>query len=113
MLSPELVNGITIAVLVALVGALVRVWILTAKLWDLHNVRGSDGRPIWYGQGKAIESLAEVLRKNDEMNEKQCRVLAAMALKIEQIPMCLVTELLRAGVIKSITGSTAGPRVSG
>lgn len=112
MLSPEITDGVILAVLAALAGALIRVWVLCAKLWDLHNVRGNDGRPIWYGSEKAIDSLAEVLAKNDEAMDKQCRVLTAMALKIEQIPMCLVTELLRAGVIKPVSGGVSQPPVS-
>lgn len=111
MLSPELADGIILAVLIALAGSFIRVWVLCAKLWDLHNVRGSDGRPIWYGQEKAIESLAEVLNKNEDVMNKQCRVLSAMANKIENLPMCLVTELLRAGIIKSVSSEVSQPSV--
>lgn len=113
MISSEVVTGILLAILVALAGALIRVWVLCAKLWDLHNVRGSDGRPIWYGQEKAIDSLAEVLSKNEIVMNKQCRVLSAMAEKIEQMPSCLVTELLRAGVISPTQGRTGNPRSGG
>jgi hypothetical protein len=108
--TPTMMNGVVLAILVALAGALVRVWVLCAKLWDLHNVRGPDGRPIWYGQEKAIESLAAVLDKNDVVMDKQCRVLSLMAEKIEKMPTCLVTELLRAGVIQPVTGRTAVPK---
>lgn len=99
VIPPELVDKLALAGVVALVAAVVKVWILTSRIWSLLDVK-EDGRPIWYGHGKALESLAEALKSHDKTSDKQCRALDAMASKIEQLPMCLVSELMRVGVLK-------------
>lgn len=108
ILTSEMADGIILVTLVALAGALIRVWVLCAKLWEMHNVKDGEGRPVWYGQERSIEALNEILSKLEKTTDKQCRLLDALVGKVGSMSTELTQELLRIGMIQVPTGTVPG-----
>ena len=100
-ITPEMIDGLTLVLLVGLAGALIRIWVLCAKIWDIHNVKDSEGRPVWYSQERSIEALNEILAKLSTTTDKQCRVLDALVDKIGALPLQITSELMRMGLTNS------------
>lgn len=103
IITPAMIDGITLVMLVALAGALIRIWVLCGKIWDIHNVKDSEGRPVWYSQEKSIEALNEILTRLSVTTDKQCRLLDALVEKIGTLPLTITSELVRGGMLMQNT----------
>jgi len=67
LLLAQISIGVGLLLLGALVGMLVRTSRVVDRLWEIHNVRGRDGVPVWYVRESLEDQIGNLAHSIDKL----------------------------------------------